>query len=238
MSKKSPFISVVIPAYNEEDYLSYCLTSLNKQTYKNFEIVVIDNNSTDKTAKIAKDLGARVVKEKKQGIIPAREKGFTVARGEIMARTDADTIVPPDWLEKIAQVFAQNPDLVALTGSFTSTSKLITPLLKLYTFLFVKTGRLLTGHTHLHGPNMAIKKSVWKKVKVHQDDTLVHEDIDLSCHLAEMGQIIFVPQITTTYSLRRVEKKPADIFLEYPIRYLRTIWIHHPWGRRHKKSQE
>lgn len=93
--KKRPAVSVVIPAYNEERYLAACLTSLQKQTLKNFETIVVDNNSTDKTAEIARRFGAKVVKELKQGIIPARERGFREAKAEIIARTDADTIVAP-----------------------------------------------------------------------------------------------------------------------------------------------
>ena len=67
MKNGSPAISVVIPAFNEEKYLPACLEALKKQTFKNYELIVVDNNSTDKTAQIAKKFGARVVKEKKQG---------------------------------------------------------------------------------------------------------------------------------------------------------------------------
>jgi len=91
MKNGPPIISVIIPAANEEKTLPFCLASLKKQTFSNFEVIVIDNNSTDKTAAVAQKFGAKVVSEKKQGIIYARERGFQEAKGEIIARTDADT---------------------------------------------------------------------------------------------------------------------------------------------------
>lgn len=59
-----PFFSVVIPAFNEEKFLPNCLKSLKEQDFKDFEIIVVNNNSIDKTAKIAKEFGARVIFEK------------------------------------------------------------------------------------------------------------------------------------------------------------------------------
>ena len=63
MRSSNPLVSVVIPAYNEEKYLPACLEALSRQTFRDFEVVVVDNNSTDRTAEIARSLGARVVHE-------------------------------------------------------------------------------------------------------------------------------------------------------------------------------
>ena len=98
-------ISVVIPAHNEEKYIGKCLNSIRKQTFKDYELIVVDNNSTDDTSKIAARYGARVIKETKQGITPARERGFKEAKAEIIARTDADAIVSPNWLKTINHTF-------------------------------------------------------------------------------------------------------------------------------------
>src|SRR5688572_27853971 len=113
-----PFMSVVIPAYNEEHYLSGCLESLQKQTYRRdrFEIVLADNNSKDKTAEIGRKYGAKVIKVRKQGHVFALRAGIESAKGEIVAATDADTIVSPNWLELIEKVF-RDKEVVAVTGS-------------------------------------------------------------------------------------------------------------------------
>ena len=94
-------ISVVIPTFNEEKLLSKCLESLQKQTVKPFEIIVVDNNSTDTTAAIAKKMGVKVISEKNQGISFARNAGFNAAKGDIIARLDADTTALPNWIERI-----------------------------------------------------------------------------------------------------------------------------------------
>lgn len=233
MNSKRPKISVVIPAYNEEEYLPACLQAFRKQVFTDFEIIVVDNNSTDKTAEIAAAFGAKVVKESKQGMIPARERGFNEAAGEIIARTDADTIVSPSWLRIIAQQFDKHPGIAAITGTFTSPSRYIPSIIfKMYTRGFVALGRVLTGHTHLHGPNFAVRKAVWIKAKPHLEDLLVHEDIDLACHLIEFGDIQFVPSLETTYSLRRLKNNFFKTAVDYPARYIRTILLHHPRLRR------
>ncbi|OGG14842.1 hypothetical protein A2773_07120 [Candidatus Gottesmanbacteria bacterium RIFCSPHIGHO2_01_FULL_39_10] len=240
MNTKNPSISVIIPAYNEEKYIARCLSSLKKQTYKDFEIIVVDNNSTDKTAEIAQKYGARVVKENIQGMTPARERGFREAKAEIIARTDADTILPPNWLEEIYKSFQRNPKAVGILGIFTSPYKWLPDVLfSIYSKIwFCDLAHLLTGHYSLIGPNMALKKSAWQKVKVHTDDKIVHEDIDLACHLAEIGPIIYEPKITIVLSYRRITENPLkgtlQYLTEYPYRYFRTILIHHPhFARKH-----
>lgn len=108
-------VSVVIPAFNEAEFLDACLNSLTKQTEPPDEIIVVNNNSTDNTVKIAKKYDVRIVNEKKQGMISARNSGFNKAKFDIIARTDADTILPPSWIKKIKNGF-KDKDLVALSG--------------------------------------------------------------------------------------------------------------------------
>ena len=98
--------SVVIPCFNEENYLKRTIKSLQSQDYKgNFEIIVVDNNSTDNTAIIAKRLGVRVISEKNPGVCFARQKGTLSASGSIVISTDADTVFKKNWLSKIDKKF-------------------------------------------------------------------------------------------------------------------------------------
>src|SRR5258706_15392459 len=107
-------VSVVVPAYNEEKYIRACIESILNQEEKADEIIVINNNSTDKTVDILKQYPIKIVNETEQGMIQARNRGFNEAQYEIIARTDADTIVPPDWIAKIKKNF-ENEKLVALS---------------------------------------------------------------------------------------------------------------------------
>lgn len=232
MKKGKPAISVVIPAFNEEKYLPACLSAFQKQTFGDFELIVVDNNSTDKTAEIAQSFGARVVKEKKQGMIPAREKGFREAKGEIIARTDADTIVTPNWLEVVYNTFKKHPEAVAITGTWLSPPKIILDKLSfIYAYIVaVVLGKLFSGHIYLLGPNMAIRKSTWKKIKVCMDDKLAPEDADLSCHIAEVGKILYLPHLQVIGSIRKITENPIKGFIQYmviyPMRYIKMLYIH------------
>jgi glycosyltransferase involved in cell wall biosynthesis len=118
-----PRISVIVPAYNETGYLERCLRAINHQnTATAYEVIVVDNNSTDATASIAKRLGAKVVSEKKPGICSARQRGLIAAKGEIIVSTDADSQVPKAWLKKIELTLNNNPEIVGVAGSIHYTN--------------------------------------------------------------------------------------------------------------------
>lgn len=244
--KKTPRISVVIPALNEEKCLPACLYAFKQQTFRDFEIIVVDNNSTDKTAEIAISFGARVLKENRIGTVFAREKGFGEARAEIIARTDADTIVPKNWLEIISTSFQKDPRLVGITGIFILPNKLILSCL-IYIYLvliFDIIAKLFLGHIQLLGSNMAVRKSAWEKIRkqIHTSEKFVHEDLDLSCHLAEVGKLTFTSSLSTTFSPRRLQENILSgvmrYVVEYPLRYFRTIFLHHSLFTNHKIASQ
>ncbi len=109
--------SIVIPSYNEENFLSSCLTSLKNQDFKdNFEIIVVDNNSTDNTYLIANRMGVKVISETQPGVCFARQAGSEVAQGEIIISTDADTIFKKNWLSNIDKTFKKDPNIIAVSG--------------------------------------------------------------------------------------------------------------------------
>lgn len=103
--KKQGSITVVIPAFNEENYIGKTLKTILKaaRSYPGtLDIVVVDNNSTDKTGEIAKKLGATVVFEKKNQIARARNTGAAAATGEYLVFVDADTTVKGNIFDKVA----------------------------------------------------------------------------------------------------------------------------------------
>lgn len=93
-------ITLVIPVYNEEQYIAGCLDSIAKQKIRPDEVIVVDNNCTDNTLLIVKKYPFVQVKhEEKQGMIAARNAGFNAASHEIIARCDADTQLPTNWIK-------------------------------------------------------------------------------------------------------------------------------------------
>lgn len=100
MKKEEELISIVVPVYNVEQYLEKCIDSLINQTYKNLEIILVDDQSPDRCGEICEtyakqDARVRVVHQKNSGVGKAREKGMSIARGEYLVFVDSD-----DWLEQ------------------------------------------------------------------------------------------------------------------------------------------
>lgn len=98
---EAPFVSVVIPVKNGAGKLEHCLASLREQSYPadRFEVIVADGASTDATVAIARDAGAHVVPNARQTVAGGRNEGIRVARGELVAFTDDDCVLPERWLE-------------------------------------------------------------------------------------------------------------------------------------------
>ncbi len=220
-------VSVIVPVYNEENYLAPCLQSLIDQQVKADEIILVDNNSTDKSVAIAKHFPVRIVHEKEQGMIPARNRGFNEAKYDLILRTDADTRVHTDWIKRIKQEFIKNKELVALSGPahFYGVPKIV-PAADWPTNLFFSLFNQIIGHDCLFGPNMALRRTAWDLVKneVCLDDEKVHEDIDLALHIAKYGQVKFDTDLIVTSSFRRWKK--ITPYYEYPYRAIKTIQQH------------
>lgn len=212
-------VSVVIPAYNEEKYIGKCLESIASQTEKPDEIIVVDNNCIDKTVEIAQKFGARIVKEKNQGMIPARNAGFDSAKYEILGRIDADTILPNNWVSKVKENF-KNQSVVALSGPVdigTKTSYFASIIL-------FKTLSLFLMHNALLGPNIALRKSAWENIRnnVCLEDKYVHEDIDLAIHIVKEGKIKFDNTLIVKASRFRFKA----FFTEYAVRFVKMLLSH------------
>lgn len=116
---KKPNITVCIPTKNREKSIGKMLKTLVNQSYKNFEVIIVDGGSTDKTIKIAKSfkkyLNLRVV-YKKGGLIPQMNRGLKVAKGKIFVRTDDDVLTTKKWLKTINNVFKKDKKVGGLTG--------------------------------------------------------------------------------------------------------------------------
>lgn len=234
MGQEALKISVVIPVYNEEKYIGACLESLMKQTEQADEIIVVNNNSTDNSVKIIKQFPVRILKEKKQGMTHARNKGFNEAQYEIIARTDADTILPSNWIKQVKKRFADER-IVAVSGpaEFYDLPELIhnthwqTKAAWVKVIITYNTiVRQILKHDCLFGPNYAFRKSAWDQIKnsICLDDKQVHEDLDMAIHIAPLGKVKFYRSLMVKTSVRRW-KKP-DAYLEYLYRGIKSIQKH------------
>lgn len=119
LSKGDPIISIVIPAYNEEKNILQTLLSLsNNITQWSVEIIVVNNNSKDKTAELVEQTGIPCITELKQGITEARNAGLAIAKGKIVLNADADSVYPKEWIELMASPLINNSKIASVYGRF------------------------------------------------------------------------------------------------------------------------
>lgn len=192
-----PKVTVVVPAYNEESSIEICLQSLKNQDYKGpLEITVIDNNSTDSTADIARRAGCTVIHESRQGYNFAIKRGFDDATGDIIACTDADTRVPSDWISRIVTILSKNSSAVACSGTF---SFLDGP------FWLKCVGILGRLNYHLAGANMAVLRSAYQQCGGISLKVNLGADVDLGIRLKKFGKVIIDRSLVVETSSRRFQ---------------------------------
>ncbi|WP_206422667.1 glycosyltransferase family 2 protein [Nocardioides pantholopis] len=177
-------MSVVIPARNDARALEHCLGLLASQTLAPLEVVVVDNDSSDDTAQVAHRYGAVVVREPTRGIPQAAATGYDAARGEVIARLDADSRPGPDWVERVARALADD-DLAAVTGTgffYDLPRGLRRPVAAAYLGSYYALTHLALGHRSLWGSSMGLRRTAWEEVRggVHRDDAELHDDLDLA----------------------------------------------------------
>lgn len=222
-------ISVVIPVYNEEKYIKNCLDSLMKQEEKPDEIIVIDNNCTDKTISIVKKFkDITVIREERQGMIPARNAGFNKAKNEVIAKCDADTILPVHWIKNIKNDFFQDPSLIGISMPIRLDDIPVIGRFMILFYVYMLIPRLMIGVYPFLGPSYVIKKTIWDKVKdsICLDDKKIHEDIDLCLHVRKYGRIYHDSKTIVDASARRIINNPLSFFGEYTFRFFKMFFFH------------
>lgn len=190
-TRKQVSISIVIPAYNESENLRVCLDSIAAQIVRPYEVIVVDNNSMDDTAAVAQSYPfVRVVTEKRQGIVHARNAGFDVAGGDVIGRIDSDTMLPDYWVETITKFYGDPLHrAVVFTGGCYFYNLWTGQLTgRLYDFVVHHINRVFYGYYFPWGSNCALPAAVWRQVRgdvcIRTD---VHEDLDLGLHLQKAG---------------------------------------------------
>lgn len=192
-----PFVSVVIPTYNRVELLRNCLLSFADQTYPKdkFEIIVINDGSTDNTEEMVTDLMSKFqcklkyIKQHNQGVTRARNRGIIESEGIYIGFTSDDIIADPYWIEAAIDCFSDN-DVVGVEGIIVPTvDSKITPFTH-YT-ISLKPRRFLAA-------NIFFKKSILDEVQRFDERFNIHvrEDTDIALTVLERGyEIIFSEKV-------------------------------------------
>ncbi|PIU36205.1 hypothetical protein COT03_00580 [Candidatus Shapirobacteria bacterium CG07_land_8_20_14_0_80_39_18] len=215
---KNPLISVIIPAYNEEKYIVTCLNSVTSQNFPKslYEIIVVNNNSSDKTKEIVRKNfpKVKIVDEPKQGVVFARIAGVNEAKGEFIVFTDADSCVSKTWLQNIYLEFA-DPQVVAVGGLIEYFPKFLGSRIKQFisnfSYSFFKS---------MPGTNMSFKKKSYQAVGGFSPAVNMAEDAYISFKLKKIGQLKILKANKVITSSRRA-RFFDDILFE--VKYLTSV---------------
>lgn len=206
-------LSIVSPTLNEEKYLPLLLEEIRKQEFSDYEIIVADAGSEDKTVEIAKSYGCKVV----AGGLPAkgRNEGAKAAKGELLLFLDADLTLPPDFLEKSLKEFGNRKLDVASYCLEPQTNKKIikTGFALLYNRPITFSQRILA----YGAMGILVKKEIFKKLKGFDENIKLAEDHYFVRQASKIGKFGIIKSTRIRVHLRRFE---ADGYLKTCLKYL------------------
>jgi glycosyltransferase involved in cell wall biosynthesis len=217
IKETAPFVSVIMPAYNSEKFISEAVDSIRKQGYEPLEIIVIDDGSTDGTASCIKSLGddIRYVYQVNSGPAAARNRGITMSRGDVIAFLDADDYWPANKLTIQLAHMNINPNIEVVLGRIRFTGFLTEAERRLRfegrdnTMINVNLG------------SGVFRKTVFDKVGLFDEALRHYEDHDWFLRAREKGvSMIIVKDVTLYYrqsenglSRRKTENDPSMMWV-------------------------
>ena len=200
-------ISVIIPTFNEEENIAQCLVSLSHQTLNRseYEVIVVDGGSKDATCEIAEKYADSVFVQTSKKVGGARNDGVKAARGEIIATTDADCILPPVWLERIVEDF-HNKGIVQVYGPVYPIEEGIGNQFSLFLAnSFSRIGYYSRTFYYTLGCNTAFCKEAFVKAGMYRCID-AGDDLEIAMRLKDLGSIYFDNRLKVGFSMRRYQK--------------------------------
>jgi glycosyltransferase involved in cell wall biosynthesis len=186
-----PIVSVVMTVRNVSATIANCLHSILNQSFNNFEIIIIDDFSTDETKELIQELDDTRIKyfrnQKWLGISPSRNKGISKATGENLFFTDGDCIVSENWIEMGLKSLGFS-NCVGVEGKIIYVSEDYKPTLSDHVMENICGGNFMTG-------NMAYKKAIMEKVGGFDERLTYLEDRDIAFRVMKYGKICFNPEM-------------------------------------------
>lgn len=239
-------ISFVIPAYNEESYISDCLNSVIRELGTadfDTEIIVVNNASTDRTKEVAASFpNVRVVDETRKGLVFARKAGYEASTGMLIANVDADTKLPKGWIKKVLKEFAQDDNLVALSGPFIyydlpPLSRFFVKLFYIAGYIVQSVGKLFTGNgAMLQGGNFIVRRDALEKIGSYDTSIVFYgEDTDIARRISRVGKVKWTFTLPMYASARRLKGEGViHMGIKYAINYIWTAFTGKPYTKEYK----
>lgn len=204
---KPPLVSVLLPVYNAADYVEQAVRSILAQTLRDFELIVIDDGSTDQSGAILTELARqdariRLVRRPNTGIVGALNEALALARADLVARMDADDIAWPARLHKQAAYLAQHPECVAVGSAILVIDPLGDPIKEPTQALSHEEidAQLLSGYGWaLVHPAAMMRRQAVLAIGGYRTQYNKVEDLDLFLRLAEQGRLANLPDVLLSF---------------------------------------
>lgn len=197
-----PVLSIIIPTLNEEKYLPELLKSIKNQDFKDYEIIVADYNSKDKTREIAKKFGCRITKGGR--IAAGRNNGAKIAKGDILLFLDADTILPANFLSKTVNMFRKKGLDVATCFAVPDSKNPFDHIAFLVSNLFIWTIQFF--NPHLGGFCLFVKKEIHNRINGFDETLFLGEEHNYVKRISKFGKFRVINS-WFKLSVRRFEKE-------------------------------
>lgn len=216
-------LSIIIPTLNEEDYIHPLLETIKKQGLTDYEIIIADADSNDKTVEIAKNYGCKIISG---GLSPAkgRNNGAKAAQGDIFLFLDADIILPEKFLKKILDEFQKNNlDITTCLLKFQNKSKFFNFLINFfYNWPILALEKIIP-----HGAQLIlVKKEIHNNLIGFDEEIKFAEDHSYIRQKAKIGKFGILKSDKILISSRRFEKEGyIRVYLKYILAGLHLIFI-------------
>ena len=224
MKRLGPRVSVIIPVYNCSETIVQCLDSMDSINHPAFEIIVVDDGSTDGTRGICQSRnGVRVISLDRGGPSRARNIGISVANGDFIAFTDGDCIVDKDWLTALESGF-RGPDIAGVGGDQKSPDdetwlgKRIQEFLKCIGFMtgYIKNDATATETEHNPSCNVMYRKAVLEEVGGFDESLFPGEDVELDLKIRRSGyRLLYIPEAVVGHYRPRTYSEFAAMMRRY-----------------------
>ena len=207
----SPAVSVLMPVYNGSRFLPAALASVLGQTFGDFELIAIDDGSTDESSRILQELAAhdpriRLVRQDNQGIVASLNRALSLARAPLVARMDADDISRPGRFAKQVAYLAHHPEIAVISGAMDMIDENDVYLrTDAFPTLPESVASELAYRSCVSHPAAMARTAILRSVGGYRTNAQYAEDYDLWLRIAEIGKIANLPDVLLSYRLHTVK---------------------------------
>jgi glycosyltransferase involved in cell wall biosynthesis len=230
---EAPTISVLLPVYSAERYLRGAIDSILAQTFSDFELLALDDGSTDQSLGIlreyeSKDIRIRVISRENRGLVSSLNELISESRGRYLARMDSDDVCYPKRFERQIEFLESNPNYVVIGGAVlrvNSNGLPIGPILPPCEHDQID-GSQTRGHSSIWHPTVMMRKDAVLKVGGYRNDYQHAEDLDLWLRLGEIGKLANLPEVVLRFRLHEnsISQKNVLAQREAAIRACQSAW--------------